>query len=547
MMLRRGEFAREGDALVETATGRRVFLRGVNVPAKLPPFEHGLEAEDAQTLRSLGFTAVRLGVAWEALEPEEGKYDHSYMQRILRTVRICAAHDVAVVIDPHQDCWSRFTGGDGAPRWTLERLGIRVNNLEACAAAVEEFKDGHSLLWSTNYQLFGAAAMFTLFFGSRRFAPRVCSSDGQAAQQWLQDHFIEAFAALAAVLKAEPNVIGFGTMNEPSLGWIGVPDLRRVPTPYRFGYGLSPMECIRLANGESIWGVVFYGYPFIPTNLCTLNPSKIQLCSQPFWTPTIAPNHFALGPGEDPVALFLHPFWDAFGQRIRECGGEGLHIFTEEPPAVFSPPARKPRPSHEIPSPHYYDFVTLALRRFLSWLSIDFSTGWPTFDAHRARHNTVARLRAVAIGETGVSWLGNAPSTNAALHATFRALESNLVPAVFVWCYIPNHTADDGWHREDFSVWSNHRLRLHAAVRPYAARLAGRPLEMTWDGERFVLRFTDEGRADETILFFPHLMRLTVSDGCCFTEGDLVRYYHARYGVEHTIQGVVEKDQIVYV
>ena len=70
MMLRRGEFAREGDALVETSTGRRVFLRGVNVPAKLPPFEHGLEAEDAQTLRSLGFTAVRLGVAWEAVGRE---------------------------------------------------------------------------------------------------------------------------------------------------------------------------------------------------------------------------------------------------------------------------------------------------------------------------------------------------------------------------------------------------------------------------------------------------------------------------------------------
>jgi hypothetical protein len=49
------------------------------------------------------------------------------------------------------------------------------------------------------------------------------------------------------------------------------------------------------------------------------------------------------------------------------------------------------------------------------------------------------------------------------------------------------------------------------------------------------------------VLFFPHLMRLTVSDGCCFTEGDLVRYYHARYGVEHTIQGVVERDQLLYV
>ena len=60
--------------LVSSRDGRQVFLRGVNVPAKLPPFEHGLEDADCARLRSWGLTTVRLGVQWEAIEPEEGHY-----------------------------------------------------------------------------------------------------------------------------------------------------------------------------------------------------------------------------------------------------------------------------------------------------------------------------------------------------------------------------------------------------------------------------------------------------------------------------------------
>ena len=534
-MLKKGQFERVGKELIETSTGRRVFVRGVNVPAKLPPFGYGLFPVDLQRLRSLGFTAIRLIVVWEALEPEEGIYDKEYMQYVLRTVRMCAEYEISVIIDPHQDCWSRFTGGDGAPDWTLRRLGFRLENISACAAAGFDLK-GHPLLWSTNYQLFASAAMFTLFFGSEKFAPDIKGPDGQSAQRWLQTHFIEAFAALATVLRDESNVIGFGTMNEPSLGWIGCADIRRMGVQYRFGYGLSPLQCIRLANGEKLRRVLFYGYPFIPTRIETLNPEQKVLCH--IWPSDIKSDHFAVY--GNPETMFLHPFWDAFGQRIRECGGDGLCIFTEPLPLQGLDYRNKVcidrRPRYEIHSPHYYDFLTIGLQRFFSWFTLDFSSGWPVFfNVAHARHNSIAILDGVSIGEVGMCWLGDRV-TNAAFDATFRALESNLSPAVFIWCYRPNHITDDGWNGENFSIWSNGRLRLKSAVRPYAMRVAGRPLEMKWDGKAFTLRFEDDGVSVETVIFCPWVCRdVGVSDGYYVQREGLVYFYTPRLAGVHTI------------
>ena len=149
--------------LLERDTNRRVFLRGVNIQAKMPPFQHYLTDANLTRLHSFGLTAIRLSIAWEALEPVEGSYDTNYMQYVLQTVRQCAAHGIAVIIDPHQDCWSRWTGGDGAPMWTLTRLGFDLKNLEACAAVLSD--RSYPSIWATNYHLFAAATMFTLFFG----------------------------------------------------------------------------------------------------------------------------------------------------------------------------------------------------------------------------------------------------------------------------------------------------------------------------------------------------------------------------------------------
>lgn len=541
----RGSILKTANGLVNAYDGRQVFLRGVNIPAKLPPFDHRLEDADCERLRSFGLTTVRLGVQWEAIEPEEGRYSQQYIDYVRSVVRRCGRHGLAVVVDPHQDCWSRWCGGgDGAPRWTMERVGLRPECFEETGAVLraEDRAGRNPMLWATNYELFACATMFSLFFGGDRYAPGVCV-DGVPVQRWLQAKYIDAIAALARALRAEANVLGFGTMNEPSLGWIGVDDLRRIPVPWRFGYGLSPWQCMQLAAGAEARWVVLYGQPFLPSGLRTLNPGRRRACASDPWEAAgvwdddaqrlIRPDHFRFV--GDPVRAFLRPFWDAFSRRIHdECDPDAL-IFTEAPPPQRRMRGRSAecavaRP-FEVPSPHFYDTVSIMLQRHVPWLAIDLAhEGWTPplcvgrASARRARHRSIELLTrtrgGLMLGEVGVP----SGAHDEALEATFRAVESNLVQAALVWCYCPAHRTDDGWNGEDFSIANAGALRLPSAVRPYACRVAGRATRMEWaDGAVFRLEFVESHDAavssGTTEVFLPELqfpygaILVEVSDG----------------------------------
>ncbi|CAJ1360146.1 unnamed protein product, partial [Effrenium voratum] len=77
--------------------------------------------EHLNRLRGWGFTLLRLVITWEAVEHAGvGEYDLEYLQYLKEVCSRAGEKGFWVIIDPHQDCWSRWTGGDGAPGWTLE-------------------------------------------------------------------------------------------------------------------------------------------------------------------------------------------------------------------------------------------------------------------------------------------------------------------------------------------------------------------------------------------------------------------------------------------
>ncbi|MCE5257148.1 MAG: glycoside hydrolase family 5 protein, partial [Spirochaetaceae bacterium] len=267
--------------------GRRLVLRGVNlggnckVPAS-PDGSTGLAAgfydgehvsfvgrpfplDEADghfgRLAAWGQRFIRLVITWEAIEHAgPGIYDADYLDYIESIVECAARHGISMFVDPHQDVWSRWTGGDGAPLWTLQVAGFEPRNLNASGAALLQQEMGDRfprMQWFTNHLRLGCATMFTLFFGGNDFAPGLLFN-GEPAQDYLQRHYFGAMKQIAGRLAQYPNVIGFDSLNEPGAGFIGIPDVRERKKNADMP-GLSPTPWEAICAGE--------GYPTDSANI----------------------------------------------------------------------------------------------------------------------------------------------------------------------------------------------------------------------------------------------------------------------------------------
>jgi hypothetical protein len=172
--------------------GRTLIFRGVNLAgsSKVPAIPNGathrsegffdhrqvsfvgrpfpLSEADRhfERLKHWGFNIIRLLVTWEAVEHRgPGLYDDGYLDYLRQVVCKASEHGFDLFIDFHQDVWSRFTGGDGAPGWTLEAVGFDLKNLSAVGAAI--LHQTHSgrlplMIWPVNSGKLAAATILPL-------------------------------------------------------------------------------------------------------------------------------------------------------------------------------------------------------------------------------------------------------------------------------------------------------------------------------------------------------------------------------------------------
>ena len=176
--------------------GRQLLLRGVNVVEKSKDRRYlGVEtADDFAAMRDWGFNCIRLGIIWDGVEPEPGKFDDEYLAGIDQRIEWARANGLYVLLDMHQDLFS-VKYSDGAPEWaTLDEGNPHPNN---------------SKVWSDAY--FTSRAVQVAFdnFWANKPAP-----DGVG----LQDHYAAAWRHVADRYKDNPTVIGFDLMNEPFIG-----------------------------------------------------------------------------------------------------------------------------------------------------------------------------------------------------------------------------------------------------------------------------------------------------------------------------------------
>jgi hypothetical protein len=404
---------------LKDAYGRIVLLRGVNLGGsnKVPrypdgashrrdglfdhrrvsfvdrPFPLAEADEHFARLRRWGLTCLRLVIPWEAIEHAgPGHYDEAYLDYVDQLVARAAHYGLAVIIDPHQDVWSRFTGGDGAPGWTIEAVGFDMTRFAATGAAVLHSTTGErypAMIWPTNGWKLGAATMFTLFFGGTDFAPNTLI-DGEPVQQFLQRHYLAAFQHLARRMCRHPNVIGYEPMNEPMAGWIGIGDLSAPAGMPEQGVRPSPFQAMLLGAGVpqevGIWERGVRGPQ--PVSRVVLNPGSLRA-----WQPgmdciwringvwdldhhdrprLLRPHHFAYVRRRriDFARDYLRPFVHRFVQAIRVVHPTALIFLQGE---VTRPGLRWDAGDIDqaVYAPHWYDLLLLFGRRYVPWLGID--------------------------------------------------------------------------------------------------------------------------------------------------------------------------------
>ena len=583
--------------------GRTLILRGVNLggSSKVPfvpdgathvrerffdhhdvsfvgrPFPLDEADEHFSRLRAWGLTFLRLVVTWEAVEHAgPGIYDKAYLDYLYEVVRRAGEQGFHLFVDPHQDVWSRMSGGDGAPGWTFEAIGMDVTRFSETGAAVVHAVHGDPfprMIWPTNYTKLAAATMFTLFFGGNDFAPRT-EVDGERVQEYLQRHYLGAIGQIATRLKDLPHVVGYDTLNEPSPGFIGWPNLTDYDGLLRLGESPTPFQAMLLAAGFpqeiETWDMWLTGPRRRGRIVANLDGVRVwrdgydclwrlhgiwdlDASGEPH---LLRPDYFSRI-GERPVDFandYLKPFLLRFAREVRAVDPDAI-VFLEAPPRHPLPTWDLEAVQDVVHAAHWYDGFAVFTKRFIPFLGVDFDSSKLVLGRGRVRHSFVdqlARIKAdtaqymgdipTLIGEFGIPFdlqgkrayrTGDFSQQVQAMDRTLQALEANLLAGT-LW----NYTADndnrwgDQWNDEDLSIFSRDQQvdpgdlnsggrALEAVVRPYARAVAGEPLQMTFDLQqcRFEFAFRhDPALRATTEVFVPNLhypddYEVEVSDG----------------------------------
>jgi Glycoside hydrolase family 5 C-terminal domain/Cellulase (glycosyl hydrolase family 5) len=552
--------------------GRLALLRGVNLAgsSKVPTVPDGsthlptdfsghrdvsfvgrpFPLEDADEhyarLRHWGFDCLRFLVTWEAVEHSgPGERDEAYLDYLRAVVERAGRHGFTVFVDPHQDVWSRMSGGDGAPGWTLELAGLDVTRLDEAEAAVTMQRrapgDYPPMAWTTNQARLASATMFSLFFAGDRVAPDT-RLHTEPAQAFLQRHFIDAMRAVAERVADLPHVVGYDTLNEPSPGYLGVADLGQVLPVLAPGPRLTGLDSLSVGAGfprdvEVVAAPTVGGPPRAgsapeaptvggPRTRVTLNPRGVSAWRHPgadVWRAhgvwdvgddgrprLLRPDHFADVDFRDDC---LRPFARAYAEALSDVH-RGAVFFVEGTPGDARP-LRWDAEAPVVNASHWYDARTLFERRYDPAVAWERGTGRPVRGEEAVRRlfaEQIGSLVAVSreslsdaptlVGEFGVAFdldegaafaTGDFSAHERALETYFAALDANLVHAT-LWNYTPDNdnAHGDRWNGEDLSIYSRDQAGGHGGpddggravrgfCRPRVRRAAGVPTRQEFD------------------------------------------------------------------
>ncbi len=553
------------------AEGRHVILRGLNLggDSKVPypdggthhpadfgdhdsvsfvgrPFPVQEADEHLGRIAGWGFNVLRLLVTWEAVEHAgPGQYDSDFIDHIRRVCEKAREHGLAVFVDFHQDVWSRMSGGSGAPGWIFARLGLDFRKFGAAGAAhVMQQRYDYAdpaprqvrypqMSWPLNYFMPVNGIMWTAFFAGAQLTPR-WTIDGRNVQDYLQEHYLGAVRALAARLGDLPNVIGFDSLNEPGMGWIGKP-LSKPPretgpdnSPARMVPGWTPLAGLMAARGLSVAVPMPGGAPALQVNTAR-EPIWLPGVADPFeqagaWkldggAATALDEDFFCRSAQGPLHFerdCLGPFFARVAPAIRGVRPDWLLFAEINPHSILAGKTFPEMPPATVNASHWYDIDLLWSKHFpdrpdaaqtkamlqryrfqlgyLRSLGQRLGGGAPTLIGEFGVPYDLdggASFRRWAEGEHGADvW----HSQTLALGFTYDVLDEFLLSST-QWNYTASNRNDlrigDGWNQEDLSVFSRDQQAgghdggraVEGFCRPYVRRAQGTLLQLRYDAQ----------------------------------------------------------------
>ncbi|KAF7968161.1 hypothetical protein HWV62_31746 [Athelia sp. TMB] len=471
--------------------------------------------------------AVRFMVTWEAVEHKgEGQYDTAYLDYVYELLSLLPQYGMTCFVNLHQDVWSRYSGGSGAPAWTMEAVGFDLHALHESGAA-----------W-----LLGV------------------KGGGHVPEE--RGLWPYMFDVVAAKLGSLDGVLGFEIMNEPHRGYIDVPSLHGwdYNTDLHLAYVPSPFQSFMLGAGhptEIPFWTRSFPFPTRQTSHGIQNKEgrKVWRADGPtegkcIWEMhgvwawdkqknegvVLRESYFSKDPISgrkiDWYTDFYYPFLKRWTERIRKVSPSDKLVFVEPIPNEFCPPSwTKNKLSNMVFAPHWYDLDGLFRKAFGDFtVNVQgLSRGMFVLKAlywgqQGARENFSLQIRniveasyrslgevPVVIGECGIPMdmnKGEAFSSdkwhwqNRMMDAMMTGLERSLV-SFNLWNYNPDNTDGEGdfWNGENFS-WFSRRRGLPASllyfeqtavsldngarilpsiVRPYPAKTAGIPVSFQYE------------------------------------------------------------------
>lgn len=71
--------------------------------------------DDAQAMVRYSFNVLRLPINRSVTEPHEGEFSEAYFDKLDAVINLSSDAGLYVLLDFHQDAWSKEIGEDGAP------------------------------------------------------------------------------------------------------------------------------------------------------------------------------------------------------------------------------------------------------------------------------------------------------------------------------------------------------------------------------------------------------------------------------------------------